>query len=69
MQTILGSSGQIGQELAKELYKNYTHDIRAVTRGRLILKINSPPLICSILKKPIRPSQGAKLSISQPVYL
>jgi len=33
MQTILGSSGQIGQELAKELYKNYTHDIRLVSRN------------------------------------
>lgn len=33
MQTISGSSGQIGQELAKELYKNYTHDIRLVSRN------------------------------------
>ena len=33
MQTILGSSGQIGQELAKELYKSYTQDIRLVSRN------------------------------------
>lgn len=33
MQTILGSSGQIGQELAKELYKNHTKDIRLVSRN------------------------------------
>lgn len=32
MQTILGSNGQIGDELAKELYKNYTKDIRLVSR-------------------------------------
>ncbi|EOL42497.1 NAD-dependent epimerase/dehydratase family protein [Enterococcus phoeniculicola] len=32
MQTILGSNGQIGYELAKELYKNYTTDIRLVSR-------------------------------------
>ena len=32
MQTILGSNGQIGQELAKALYAEYTHDIRLVSR-------------------------------------
>lgn len=32
MQTVLGSNGQIGQEIAKELYKNYTKDIRLVSR-------------------------------------
>ncbi|WP_270334679.1 NAD-dependent epimerase/dehydratase family protein [Ligilactobacillus acidipiscis] len=32
MQTILGSNGQIGQELAKELYRNYTKNIRLVSR-------------------------------------
>lgn len=33
MQTILGSNGQIGYELAKELYKNYTKEIRLVSRN------------------------------------
>lgn len=33
MQTILGSNGQIGQEVAKELYENYTKDIRLVGRN------------------------------------
>lgn len=33
MQTILGSNGQIGQELAKALYKNYTKEIRLVSRN------------------------------------
>ncbi|KGH34378.1 NAD-dependent epimerase/dehydratase family protein [Lactococcus cremoris] len=32
MQTILGSNGQIGHELAKELYENYTKEIRLVSR-------------------------------------
>ncbi|MGO3420193.1 MAG: NAD(P)H-binding protein [Lactococcus cremoris] len=32
MQTILESNGQIGHELAKELYKNYTKEIRLVSR-------------------------------------
>lgn len=32
MQTILGSNGQIGQEIAKEIYRNYTKDIRLVGR-------------------------------------
>lgn len=33
MQTILGSNGQIGSEVAKEIYKNYTKDIRLVGRN------------------------------------
>lgn len=33
MQTILGSSGQIGQELAKALHKDFTTDIRLVSRN------------------------------------
>jgi len=32
MQTILGASGQIGEELARELKRNYTSDIRIVSR-------------------------------------
>jgi len=33
MQTILGSNGQIGEELARELKRNFTSDIRIVSRG------------------------------------
>ncbi len=33
MQTILGSSGVIGKEVARELYKTYTKDIRLVSRN------------------------------------
>lgn len=32
MQTILGGNGQIGEELARELKRNYTSDIRIVSR-------------------------------------
>lgn len=32
MQTVLGSNGQIGQELAKEIYNHYTKNIRLVGR-------------------------------------
>lgn len=33
MQTVLGSNGQIGQEIAKEIYNNYTQHIRLVGRN------------------------------------
>ncbi|MCB9257337.1 MAG: NAD-dependent epimerase/dehydratase family protein [Chitinophagales bacterium] len=33
MQTILGANGQIAAELAKELHKNFTKDIRLVSRN------------------------------------
>ena len=32
MQTILGANGQIGEELARELKRNFTSDIRIVSR-------------------------------------
>lgn len=32
MQTILGASGQIGRELAVQLRRDYTDDIRLVSR-------------------------------------
>jgi len=33
MQTILGANGQIAEELAKELHKNYTTDLKLVSRN------------------------------------
>ena len=33
MQTILGSTGIIGKEMAKELHRSYTKDIRLVSRN------------------------------------
>lgn len=43
MQTILGANGQIAEELAKELKKNYTSDIRLVSRNPK--KINDTDLL------------------------
>lgn len=45
MQTILGSTGQIGQELAKELHDNFTQDIRLVSRNPK--KINATDTLMS----------------------
>lgn len=33
MQTILGANGQIAEELVKELYRNYTQELRLVSRN------------------------------------
>ncbi len=38
MQTILGANGPIGEELARELHRRFTHDIRLV--GRKPAKVN-----------------------------
>ncbi|MFF4342940.1 NAD-dependent epimerase/dehydratase family protein [Kitasatospora sp. NPDC001540] len=32
MQTVLGANGPIGEELTRELYRSFTHDIRLVSR-------------------------------------
>ncbi|MGE8527149.1 MULTISPECIES: NAD-dependent epimerase/dehydratase family protein [Chryseobacterium] len=45
MQTILGANGQIGQELAKELKRNYTSDIRIVSRKAV--KVNDTDTVFS----------------------
>lgn len=33
MQTVLGANGQIAEELTRELYRSFTHDIRLVSRN------------------------------------
>ncbi|GGQ59194.1 NAD-dependent epimerase/dehydratase family protein [Streptomyces flaveolus] len=33
MHTVLGANGPIGEELTRELYRNFTHDIRLVSRN------------------------------------
>lgn len=45
MQTILGANGQIGEELARELKRNYTSDIRIVSRNAK--KVNDTDTIFS----------------------
>ncbi|SFN24435.1 Nucleoside-diphosphate-sugar epimerase [Chryseobacterium oleae] len=43
MQTILGANGQIGEELARELKRNYTSDIRIVSRKPV--KVNDTDIL------------------------
>jgi nucleoside-diphosphate-sugar epimerase len=45
MQTILGASGQIGEELARELKRNFTSDIRIVSRD--VKKVNDTDTVFS----------------------
>ncbi|MBB6369225.1 NAD-dependent epimerase/dehydratase family protein [Chryseobacterium shigense] len=45
MQTILGANGQIGEELARELKRNYTSDIRIVSRNAA--KVNATDTVFS----------------------
>ncbi|EMV7410805.1 TPA: NAD-dependent epimerase/dehydratase family protein [Enterobacter soli] len=45
MQTILGASGQIARELARELKRNYTDDLRLVSRHPQ--KVNDSDITCA----------------------
>jgi nucleoside-diphosphate-sugar epimerase len=45
MQTILGASGQIARELARELKRNYTDDLRLVSRHPQ--KVNDSDMTCA----------------------
>jgi nucleoside-diphosphate-sugar epimerase len=45
MQTILGASGQIARELARELKRNYTNDLRLVSRHPQ--KVNDSDITCA----------------------
>ena len=66
MQTILGANGQIATELAKELYRNYTTDIRLVSRNPQ--KVNDKDqLFAANLLDPAATADAVKGS--QTVYL
>ncbi|MFT4155181.1 NAD-dependent epimerase/dehydratase family protein [Parafilimonas sp.] len=64
MQTILGANGQIGEELARELKRNYTSDIRVVSRKPQ--KINDTDEIfsadLSIKEKAIEAVKGSEIA-------
>lgn len=45
MQTILGASGQIARELARELKRNYTDDLRLISRHPQ--KVNDSDMTCA----------------------
>ena len=64
MQTILGANGQIGEELARELKRNYTSDIRIVSRKAK--KINDTDTIfsadLSIKEQAIEAVRGSEIA-------
>ena len=70
MQTVLGSNGQIGQEVAKELYRNYTKEIRLV--GRHPKKIHATDQLVSAdlldFEQTKKRSKVVRLFISRSVY-
>ncbi|CAI8796917.1 NAD-dependent epimerase/dehydratase family protein [Chryseobacterium sp. IT-36CA2] len=64
MQTILGANGQIGEELARELKRNYTSDIRIVSRNAK--KVNDTDTVFSAdlsdKEKAIAAVEGSKIA-------
>jgi nucleoside-diphosphate-sugar epimerase len=72
MQTILGANGQIAEELAKELKRNYTTDIRLVSRNPK--KVNESDIIfpANLLDKgktdeAVKGSEIAYLTVGLPM--
>ncbi|RDC55433.1 NAD-dependent epimerase/dehydratase family protein [Pedobacter chinensis] len=64
MQTILGANGQIGEELARELKKNFTSDIRIVSRNAR--KVNDTDTVfsadLSIREQAIEAVKGSEIA-------
>ncbi len=64
MQTILGANGQIGEELARELKRNFTSDIRIVSRSAK--KVNDTDTLfsadLSIREQAIEAVKGSKIA-------
>ncbi|MBD1431472.1 NAD-dependent epimerase/dehydratase family protein [Sphingobacterium sp. DN00404] len=64
MQTILGANGQIGEELARELKRNYTSDIKIVSRKAK--KVNDTDTVfsadLSIREQTIEAVQGSEIA-------
>ncbi|MCP1250747.1 MULTISPECIES: NAD-dependent epimerase/dehydratase family protein [Elizabethkingia] len=64
MQTILGANGQIGEELARELKRNFTSDIRIVSRHAK--KVNDTDKIfsadLSVREKAIEAVRGSEIA-------
>ena len=64
MQTILGANGQIGEELARELKRNFTPDIRIVSRNAQ--KVNDTDEVfsadLSIREKAIEAVKGSEIA-------
>lgn len=72
MQTILGANGQIGQELARELKRNYTSDIRLVSRNPVKVNDTDSLFPANLLdvertKEAVRGSEIAYLTVGLPM--
>src|SRR6218665_951883 len=72
MQTILGANGQIAEELAKELYNNYTTDIRLVSRNPKAINETDKLLSANLLDahatdKGVEGSEIAYLTVGLPM--
>ena len=72
MQTILGANGQIAEELAKELYRNYTTDIRLVSRNPKKINYSDQLFSANLLEakatdKAVEGSEIAYLTVGLPM--
>lgn len=63
MQTILGASGQIGQELARNLSREHTHDIRVVSRNPQRINDNDQLVSADLLdaEQTLRAVEGSEI--------
>lgn len=72
MQTILGANGQIAEELTRELYRNYTKDIRLVSRNPKKIHETDQLLSANLMdaeatKKAVEGSEIAYLTVGLPM--
>lgn len=72
MQTILGANGQIAEELARELHRNYTTDIRLVSRNPKKVNDTDQLFVANLLdaeatEKAVAGSEIAYLTVGLPM--
>ncbi|GEM_PF-1668331 len=72
MQTILGANGQIAEELAKELHRNFTKEIRLVSRNPKIINETDELFPANLLdaeavNKAVENSEIAYLTVGLPM--
>lgn len=72
MQTILGANGQIAEELARELHRNYTTDIRLVSRNPKKINDSDQLFPANLMdkeatEKAVEASDSAYLTVGLPM--
>lgn len=72
MHTILGANGQIGEELTKELYKNYSKEIRLVSRNPKKVHDSNQLFPANLMdyeatQKAVKGSEIAYLTVGLPI--